>query len=322
VRVLLVGAGSVGQVYGWHLQQAGVEVHVMVRPKYAEEARGGFVLYPPGANVPVRFVPNGVVTSAAEVATSRWDQVWLCIASYALRGDWLPELVSAMGDATLVSLLPGLRDRDVLAPLVPPARLVIGLISFSSWHAPLANEPLPEHGMAWWHPPMTPSLFQGERAVVDAIVAALKKGGCPAAAGDATVAAARGSSVLAPVVAAMECGGWSFAGLREARWAGLAAAAAREATAISCAHLHIASGPTFFLTPTLIRVATRSVPLLTPMDFELFLKTHFGKVGEQTLLALDTWITEGRARQLPVDALSTLAGELRRVRGQGGEGPR
>ncbi len=317
MRVLLVGAGSVGQVYGWHLQRAGVEVHFFVKPKHADEARAGFVLYPPGRRTPTRFVPAGVVTTAAEVGHVRWDQVWLCIPSPALRGEWLPELVEHMGDAALVSLLPGLRDRDLLTPLVPPARLVIGLITLSSWHAPLAGEALPEPGMAWWHPPMSPSLFEGEPAVVDAIVRALRRGGCPAARGDATAAAARGSSFLVPVVAAMECGGWSFAGLREARWAGLAAGAVGEAMAISCAHVGISKGPMAMLaSPSIIRLATRVVPLAAPMDFEAFLRAHFSKVGEQTQLALDTWIAEGRVRSLPVTALTALATELRRTRGQ------
>ncbi len=317
MRVLIVGAGSVGQVYGWHLQRAGVDVHVYVKPKYADEARAGFVLYPPGARTPVRFHPNGVVTSPADVrATGPWDQVWLCIPSPALRGGWLAEIVEAMGNATLVSMLPGMRDRDLLAPLVPPDRLVVGLISFSSWHAPLGKESLPEPGMAWWHPPFTPNLFEGSAPAVDAIVAALKKGGCPAARGEATATAARGSSFLVPVVAAMECAGWTFAGLREARWATLAAEAADEALTISTTHLNLQRGPMGMLaSPAVIRVATRVVPLVAPMDFEAFLRVHFSKVGEQTQLALDTWVTEGRARSLPVTALTSLATELRRVRG-------
>jgi len=316
MRVLMVGAGSVGQVYGWHLQQAGVEVHVFVRPKYVEEAHAGYVLYPPGVRTPIRFHPSGVVTSPAEVAAQTWDQVWLCVSSTAVRGAWLAELTAAMGDAVLVSLLPGLRDRDTVAPLVPPERLVIGLIAFSAWHAPLAGEPLPEPGMAWWHPPFTPSQFQGAPAAVRPIVAALKKGGCPAIAADATAMAARGSSFLVPLVAAMECAGWAFAGLRTARWASLAAAAANEALTISTSHLGISPGPlAWVLTPTLVRAATRVVPLVAPMDFEAFLKSHFSKVGDQTLLALDLWVVEGESRSLPVAALTELAAELRRARG-------
>jgi 2-dehydropantoate 2-reductase len=128
--------------------------------------------------------------------------------------------------------------------------------------------------------------------------------------------AARGSSFLLPLVAAMECAGWTFAGLRSARWAGLAAVVAKEALTISTSHLGISPGPlAWVLSPTLVRLATRVVPLVAPMDFEAFLRSHFSKVGDQTLLALDLWISEGQGRSLPVAALTELAGELRRARG-------
>jgi 2-dehydropantoate 2-reductase len=315
MRVLIVGAGSVGQVYGWHLERGGADVHVFVREKYADEARAGFVLYPPGQKAPVRWTPRGVVTSADAVRAQAWDQVWLCIPSPALRGPWLAELVAAMGSATLVSMLPGLRDRELLDSLVPPERLVLGLISFSSWHAPLTDEALPEPGMAWWHPPLTPNLYEGPKAAVDAIVSTLRAGGCPAARGAATATAARGSSFLVNVVAAMECAGWTFAGLRGGPWADLAAGAASEALTISSAHLGVARGPLgLLMSPIVVRLATRLAPWIAPMDFEAFLRVHFSKVGAQTSMAIDTWIDDGRTRGLPVASLESLAKALQAAR--------
>ena len=41
-KVLLLGAGAVGQVYGYHLAKAGAEVSFKVRPKYLEETRQGW----------------------------------------------------------------------------------------------------------------------------------------------------------------------------------------------------------------------------------------------------------------------------------------
>ena len=41
LRVLLVGAGAVGQVYGYHLQKGGAQVAFFVRPKHRAEAEGG-----------------------------------------------------------------------------------------------------------------------------------------------------------------------------------------------------------------------------------------------------------------------------------------
>lgn len=64
----------------------------------------------------------------------------------------------------------------------------------------------------------------------------------------------------------------------------------------------------------MIRVFTRVVPLLAPMDFEAFLRVHFSKVGEQTLQSIELWIVEGTARGLPTGALTALAGALREAR--------
>ena len=45
LRCLLVGAGSVGQVYGCHLKRGGAEVRYLVRSAYVEDARKGFTLH-------------------------------------------------------------------------------------------------------------------------------------------------------------------------------------------------------------------------------------------------------------------------------------
>jgi len=316
MRILVVGAGSVGQVYGHHLQRSGAHVSVYVREKYAEEARAGFWLYPGGRPPGARFVPDAVHTDLDAAAAAGFDQLWLCVSSTAIRGPLLDAVAAALGDATLVALQPGLRDRELLAPLVPADRLVLGLIAFSAWHAPLpGGPPVPAPGQGVWFPPFSPSTFEGPQAA--AVVAALRSGGCPATVGDATVGAARGSALLIPMVAAMECAAWSFSGLRSGRWAALAAGAGREALDIGTGHLGVAPGPArMALRPTAIRLATRVVPLVAPMDFERFLQVHFSKVGDQTLLALDTWIAAGVGEGRSVGELRALRDALRAARGQ------
>lgn len=315
LRALIVGAGSVGQVYGWCLQQGGAEVSVFVREKYAAEARAGFALYRGGRPPAQRFVPAAVLTTAAEVGAARFDQVWLCVSSTAIRGAWLPELARHFGAATVVALQPGLRDRERLQALCPPERLVLGLIAFSAWHAPLpGGPPVDAPGQGYWFPPLTPSTFEG--AAAPAVVQALRAGGCPASEGAPLVDAARGSALLLSLVAAMECAGWTFSGFRSAHWAALAAGAGQEALAIGTSHLGVRPGAAALaLRPGLLRLATRLVPWLAPMDFERFLAVHFTKVGDQTLLALDTWIDSGRAQGQSTADLVRLRDALRAARG-------
>ncbi len=315
MRALIVGAGSVGQVYGHHLQRGGAEVHVYVRRKYARQARQGYPIYPPGGSGSSTFTPDGICHTAGDVAETSWDQIWLCVSSPAIRGDWLAPVIEAAGEATLVSLQPNLRDRDLLLPLVGEERLVIGLIAFAAWHAPLPGSATREPGQAWWFPAMSPSIFEG--AAAKGVVAGLRAGGCPAKVGSATLNAARGSALLIAVVATMECAGWTFAGLREERWTRLAAGAGRQALATATTHLGVDPGLMgLLLRPTVIRAISRVAPVAAPMDVERFLEVHFSKVGDQTMLGLDEWIAAGERQDLPVDQLVALRTALREARGQ------
>src|SRR5262249_32829564 len=136
LRVLVVGAGAVGQAYGLHLQRGGAEVVFFVRDKYRAAAERGFDLYRlRGGGRPARVRLDGcaVVSRADEVAARRFDQVYLTVSSPALHGPWLAELIAAAGDATIVSLQPGADDRAVLlAAGVPAERLVAGMITLIS----------------------------------------------------------------------------------------------------------------------------------------------------------------------------------------------
>lgn len=321
MHALLVGAGAVGQVYGRHLQRGGAQVSFLVKPKHLDEVRAGFSMADLNAGGRLeRFEGYGVASTLDEVRAQRFDQLWLCISSPALRGDWLGPTIAAAGQAaggvTVVSFQPGLRDPQLLGPHVAPDKLVKGLIAFSSWHAPLPGGPPGPVHTAYWSPPLSPSLFEGPGAAE--IAAALRTGGLPARVGPALATTARGSAFLLPTVAAAECAGWSFAELRGESWASLAARASDQAMEISCAHLGVGRGPMGLLASTWgVRAFTRAATLAAPFDFERFFQVHFEKVGEQTMLALDGWIAEGQARGLPTDALEASRAALRAHRGQG-----
>lgn len=70
-KILIVGAGAVGLVYGRHLQRAGCDVTYYVREKYRVQAQAGYPMYPlntGGRGKPVVFAKFGIVTSAEQVA--------------------------------------------------------------------------------------------------------------------------------------------------------------------------------------------------------------------------------------------------------------
>ncbi|MFT7625068.1 MAG: ketopantoate reductase, partial [Myxococcota bacterium] len=307
MRVLLVGAGAVGQVYGRHLELGGAEVSVYVKEKYAEDCRSGLTLYPlkkRGVYEPVRWKGFGVLTSPAEVATQSFDQVWLCMSATALQGDWFEAFVASIGQATLVTLQPGIEQRQWLAARYPPERTIFGGITFISYQAPLTGETVAEPGVAYWFPPLTKSPFSGEAALLSPLLACLKAGGCPAAKhSDTARALAAPTAVMMPHLAALELAGWSFSALGADARLAVAGEASREAMVISARHY--GRGAPFlrhFIRPWAIRVVMWLAPRIIPFDIETYLEYHFTKVGDQTRYLLKDLIGRGETASLAVDA--------------------
>jgi len=316
MKVLIVGAGAVGQAYGYHLQRGGAEVAFFVRERYRAALAEGVIVYPLNRKepwAPVGFADFGLHTTWETVGVETWDQVWLAVPSTAIRTGWLPEMIAAVGDATVVALQPGLEDRDVLLAHIPEAQLVAGVITLQSFHAPLPGGKTVEPGMAWWFPPFSPIPLGGEATVVRKTAAILKKGGCPAAAKpNQEVTAVGASSVMMPIIAALESADWSFAKLRSTSALALGCDAARQCAAV-VAQARGRSAPLFvaLVRPWLLGLVLRAAPLVMPFNLERFFEYHFTKVGAQTRLMLATYVRRGGEMKLPTERVEELRGLLR-----------
>ena len=323
MKIVVVGAGAVGQVYGRHLQLGGADVSLLVKPAHLDEARRGFELYPLNRrrprSEPVRFEAP-VFDSIAAAMSDRPDAVVLCVSSTALRaGNWLDELASELGDATLVVLQPSPGDLDHVRARVAAEQVVAGLIAIVSYPGPLPGEELPSPGTVYWFPPLGRSLFSGARA--EPLVDRFRAGGLPAKrVNDLTATQAHGAAVLQTLVIALEIAGWSFNALRRDRELfHLAHAGATEA--MRALEHHLGARP-----PMIMRLA-RPLPLrlglglgtrAAPFDLEGYLHLHFEKVGDQTRLWLDDVRTIAAEAEIPAPALAELARRLDRGRDHGG----
>ncbi len=312
-RVLIVGAGAVGQIYGHHLAQGGAAVTFYVRERYRDETSRGFTILPLARRGHAeRFEGFDVVCSPAELAGRSFDQVYLAIPSTGLAAPWLRQLIAAIGlSALVVNLAPSAGDREkILATGMSPARLVDGFISIVSYASPLpgseSNASSAPAGTAVWYPPGAPSLFSGARA--PDVIAALRAGHLPARRHrDVAAHNAFLSSAFMPYLLALEAAGWSLAELRRTRFA-LATDAARQAMRITAAS---------FGTPPLglrlnlamtspIRLALALAPRFAPFPLEAYLRYHFTKVGAQTRHIVADTIARGRVAERPTSALEEL----------------
>ncbi len=317
-KILLVGAGAVGQVYARHLQRGGADVSFFVKEAYAEACRAGLTLYPLNkGRDPVRFEGFGVHTRLDEISGQTWQQVWLCVPSPALRGEWLDVLTGVIGDATVVLLTPGPDDRARLLEGVPEERLVQGLITLISYQAPLPGETLPEPGIAYWFPPLSGSPFGGPAERVAAVVTALKRGGCPASVNAKAVGQAPfATALLMPHLCALEAAGWKFDTVARGDHLRLAARGARQAMAVVAGATGVALPLARHVArPMFMRILMRSARWFIPLDVETYLGYHFTKVGDQTRLYIRRYVEQGHELGLDTSALEELAAAI-------GQGPR
>jgi 2-dehydropantoate 2-reductase len=328
LRVLIVGAGAVGQVYGKILHDGGAEVAFLVKEKYAAETRQGFVFY-----------PRRTARRGAALKSERWtgfevltkpygdfDCVILSVSSTALyAGDWVAELVTAMGNATLVMLQPGLNDREFILSKLGPAKaghLVEGTINVVAYHAPMPAmggrpaETHPEPGMAYWFPP-GPMKFSGDPLRLAPLFAALRRGGLPVAASpDLQKENVIGMPELTVLVCALEASGWSFDRLLGGPNLELASRATEEAIEVFArlrgAKLPPAPVRHLVTRPAFIRTLVRGSKYVVPFDFETYLQVHFTKVREQMHQGLRDFVTHGSKFDVRTTAIDQLLSQLGR----------
>jgi 2-dehydropantoate 2-reductase len=111
MRILVVGAGSVGGYFGGRLLEAGRDVTFLVRPRRGGElARTGLAIRSPVGDVNLASPP----TVAAERLSEPFDLVLLSCKAYDLAGA-INAFAPAVGpDTAILPLLNGMRHLDLL----------------------------------------------------------------------------------------------------------------------------------------------------------------------------------------------------------------
>lgn len=310
--ILVVGAGAVGQVYALHLAKAGHRISFFVKEKYRAELRGGLALHRLGRRTATeKLAGYGIVTSPAEVAAGRWDQVWLALSSDALRGELAGSVLAAVGKATVVCLQPDIGDAERVRRQVPPAQVVQGMIPFISFQSPLPGREGPA-GMAYYLPPLSTTMLAGEASRTDAVCTALRAGGLRAKrVADFARATAATTAMFQCLIATLESNGWDLSGLPRSAVLPRGLAAAREALAAVGAETGAKILPMRpLLHPLPWRLVMPLVPAVFPFDIEVYLKYHFSKVGVQTRLMLESYIALCEKHALPAPSLRELRAGL------------
>ncbi len=288
-RVLIVGAGAVGQTMGIRLADGGAVVTYLVKEKYKEKTQQGMVLHEITLGGGIRkyrtFVPEEVYGSPEETSGNLFDQVIICVSSPALRGDWLKRLAPFTGEAPIVSMTPGMEDRRYLESIFPPQRVVIGMIGFIAYQCPLPGDDLFPPGVAYFLPPLSPCLFDGAPDAALKPVELLQKGGISAAyRKDARGQLFLASSLMIPCIIGLETEGWSIDQFRKSESMEAALLASKEIAAVVEQHFGVRRGwvRKQITRKGIFKFLAGLAPTLSPLPLETYVKYHFSKVHDQT----------------------------------------
>lgn len=312
MKVLIVGAGAVGQAYALHLKNAGAEVYFYVKEKYREAYNGPLPYYFLNKNQsrhkPEYFSVNGVLTNYDQVSNIKWDQIYLCMSSTGLRGEWLKQFSLVVRDATIIVLQPGIEDRGYVLNFFPETQIVMGMISLISYFAPLPGEVVPVEGLAYWLPPMSPGLYSGEDIRVKAVVDLLNAGGQPSKQVESVIDAVTvPAAALLTLVLALEKADWSFEKMKSGDYLKDACDATLEVVRIGCRKQQIAEPMSMkFVRPMFVRMIMNLAPKILPLDIETYLKVHFTKINDQTRLHMQDFLRAGNELGLPTKALQRI----------------
>lgn len=316
MRILIVGAGATGSVFGAALLGGGAHVDYYVREHHRERLADGIRLNRQGLFGIREEHPGGfrVYTTPAEVAAGNWDQVWFTTPSDALRQPWLDEFLPATGRATLVVLQPDPEDIAWIRTHGAGERNIVqGMIQFSAWQSPLPHEPAERVGITYLVPPGPAALFDDEHSESRTIANTLTQGGLPAGTRSNLPAhAARMSALMIPLVAGLELAGWKLQRYATHEVLDLAIDAAREAIAAECARFSTTTPLAFrlLLNRSLSWLLLQLMPWVPGFNAEEFLAWHFRKVDRQTRQMLDTYRRHAESHQLPHAALDRLVATL------------
>jgi hypothetical protein len=308
MRILVVGAGAIGQVFGWHLHEGGAEIGYLVKPdRRPERLRLEWL----NRRTVATWDSFAVYDDPGSVGAC--DAVVITVASPALAPSWLEPLGRATGSAPVVVMQPGPRDLELVAESIDRGRLVRGLVGIIAFQTPLEGDPrFAEHGVAYWFPPLMKTLLEGEHA--PPLVEAFRRGRMPIARhNDVAAVGGFAGAVLESFVAALELQGWSFAAVRSGRWTAVASRASRQLAAV--ASRTTGKDPPMALrlvSPATTALVAQVARLVMPFDVEAYLRAHFTKVGSQTLTHLQSALREGTG--LPLDAVEELVAGLRAIR--------
>jgi len=322
MNILIVGAGAVGLVYGYHFANAGHQVTFLVKEKYQQaledDKQEGIVLYQLNKDKdlqrPLRF--NNFSTITQWDKADGFDLIILSISSTALRQ--LPlaaikeKVVSSKKSANLLMLQPSEEDLEHLAQVIPKEHILQGMITLISYQTDNINEGVNPAGTAYYLPPLpmpiSASQLPQQKNTLKNAVSLFQQSGVKAKSVNSALDESRiMSAFFMTFLCALEAANWKLNRLKDSAQLLSQLAEAQRAllplkvggNSITIMLKKIALN--LILRPWFYKLLIILSPRLIPLPLEAYLKKHFLKVRPQTVLYMQDY-----HKQYPSKAVASL----------------
>jgi hypothetical protein len=318
MKILIVGCGAVGQVFGCFLQKAGVELALFDQPAMAGRLQqalehGGLPVFQITRShrkdpIPHRLDKYQVMADTADCRRFQPDQIWFAVPSPVYHSAWFREFLQQVPSRRVVCFAPEGGRPEFFPEGGSRDRLVFGGVTFMAWQGDLDGGGGRSEGVNFSLSPLA-ILLTGTKEAGGEVAALLKQAGLRAGvqSPDSRMQAAVTAGMTA-FTAGLELAGWSLVGFRRSPWRGRAARAAREAvrSQLPRAGFFARTLVAFLCSKATFSLLALCLPLLFPFDIEKYLKFHYRKTRVQTLALLDLYAGDGKTLGLPVENIRIL----------------
>lgn len=324
--VLIVGAGALGIVTGYHLHLAGAEVSFLVRPGRLPALQEPQVLYCYDDHELKHFSEYQAYGSVAEAMTRSYDFVIVTMDGATCRGQEATELLRALGaamqDGRSVAVISGVGVREYCRDTMqlPDERVIegtMGLLSYQTDRVTLPLNPptdpakLAKASMAYKHMGKNPGFMvvsKPARAAKAFAELYNRSGVSKCSVINGKLYAAFASSIFA-VMAMFDLAGWPHAETltKNEELMALGSGAMKEIMSLPEHGLFGKLGSLFMSPRSLAKNNAKMERDCLPVDYSAFNKFHHGgKVREQDMQVLRRSLESGQAQGRSMPALSEL----------------
>ena len=324
--VLIVGAGALGIVTGYHLQLAGAEVSFLVRPGRLPALQEPQVLYCHDDGELKQFADYQAFGSVSEATAKAHDFVIVTLDGATCRGQEATELLKSLGEAMQkdrsVAVISGVGVREYCRKTMqlPEERVIegtMGLLSYQTdrvtlpTHPPTDPEKLAKASLAYRHMGKNPGFMVANKPAkaAKAFAELYDRSGVSKCSLVSPKLYATFTSSIFAIMAIFDLAGWPDAQTlaKDKELMSLGAGAMKEIMRLPEHGLAGKIGSLFISPRLLAKNNAKMEQDCLPVDYSAFNKFHHGgKVREQDMQVLRRSLESGQAQGKSMPALSEL----------------